>query len=208
MQKKANSPEELLLLQTLLRPGDEVTRQRCWQSFVRTYERTIIGCILKVFRRYGVTSSSQDLDDLVADVWLALLRDDMHKLRQYQPDRGYRIASFIGLVATHLTIDHLRARRAHAALDEAAEVASDCEEASASLEAHQQAKLARAAIGRLNSDEREFVFEVFHAERSPGDLARTLGLTTNTIYSRKFKIREKLARIVAGMEQDRELAIA
>ncbi len=49
-------------------------------------------------------------------------------------------------------------------------------------------------------DERHFVLEIFHGERSPEDLARTLGVTTNTVYSRKFKVRAKLARIVAHLE--------
>ena len=42
--------------------------------------------------------------------------------------------------------------------------------------------------------------DVFHAERSHEELARSLGVSISTIYSRKFKLCEKLARIVAGLE--------
>ena len=41
--------------------------------------------------------------------------------------------------------------------------------------------------------------ECFQAERTPDELARDLGITTNTVYARKFKIRAKLAGIVATM---------
>jgi RNA polymerase sigma factor (sigma-70 family) len=156
-----------------------------------------------VLRRYGAVFASEDLDDLVGDVWLTLLRDDMRKLRQYDESRGFRIASFIGLVATNTTIDHLRARQAETQpLDEVMESnAAFCAISPRdSVEEEEQAELARRALDRLSSDERSFVLECFHAERSPEELARKLGITTNTVYSRKFKIREKLARIVSSLE--------
>src|SRR5438067_1971138 len=37
-------------------------------------------------------------------------------------------------------------------------------------------------------------------ELSPEELARSLGVTTNTVYSRKFKIREKLQKIVRTLD--------
>src|SRR5690242_8725479 len=99
MARKGNSVEETQLLNALLEPGTEGERQACWNQFVRRYERLITSCVLKVLRRYGAVFSNEDLDDLVGDVWLQLLRDDMKKLRQYDAARGFRIASFIGLVA-------------------------------------------------------------------------------------------------------------
>jgi RNA polymerase sigma factor (sigma-70 family) len=204
---KGNSIEERQLLNSLLRGRNQQEKQRRWNDFVRRYERLITSCVLKVLRRYGAVFTSEDLDDLVGDVWLTLLRDDMRKLRQYDESRGFRIASFIGLVATNTTIDHLRARQAQglgltSPLDDilegnAAAVAISPRD---NLEVEEQAELARRALDRLSSDERAFVVECFHAERSPEELARRLGVTTNTVYSRKFKIREKLARIVSALE--------
>ena len=200
---KGNSAEERMLLTALLSGRNEAERQRRWNDFVGRYERLITSCVLKVLRRYGAVFSGEDLDDLVGDVWLTLLRDDMRKLRQYDESRGFRIASFIGLVATNTTIDHLRSRQAETApLDEVMEshVALAQTSPRDSVEDREQAELARMALGRLTTDERAFVVECFHAERSPEELARRLGITTNTVYSRKFKIREKLARIVATLE--------
>jgi RNA polymerase sigma-70 factor (ECF subfamily) len=203
--RKGNSVEETELLAELLRPQGEGSRQKFWAEFVRRYERLITSCVLKVLRRYGAVFSSEDLDDLVGDVWVTLLRDDMKKLRQYDVERGFRIASFIGLVATNTTIDHLRSRQAEATpldqvMEDYASLATVGDAPSDAVEQGEQAQLARVALSRLSTDERKFVFEVFHAERSPEELARTLGVTTNTIYSRKFKIREKLAKIVAQLE--------
>jgi RNA polymerase sigma factor (sigma-70 family) len=200
--RKGNSGDETALLEALLRPQPALSRQRLWVDFVRRYERLITSCVLKVLRRYGASFSSDDVDDLVNDVWVTLLRDDMKKLRQYDAARGFRIASFVGLVATNVTIDHLRSRQAETTpLDQVMEdfvsrykvVPRDY------VEESEEVELANRALNRLSCEERSFVYEIFHAERAPEELARRLGVSTNTIYSRKFKIREKLARIVSDL---------
>jgi RNA polymerase sigma factor (sigma-70 family) len=206
LARKGNSVEEAKLLASLLTEGNEARRQKLWAEFVRRYERLITSCVLKVLRRYGAMFSSEDLDDLVSDVWVTLLRDDMRKLRQYDEARGFRIASFVGLVATNTTIDHLRSRQVEAApldrvMEEYVSLSQFAAELSDTVEQNERALLAQRALNRLSHDERAFVYEVFHVERSPDELARVLGVTTNTIYSRKFKIREKLARIVATLDQ-------
>jgi RNA polymerase sigma factor (sigma-70 family) len=199
---RGNSAEEMALLQALLQATKKVQHDRLWADFVQRYERLIISCVVKALRRYGATFSRDDLDDLVGDVWLVLLREDMKKLRQYDATRGFRIASFLGLLATNATIDHLRARQAEATpLDDVIEdyASMRAEAPRDTVEAREEAELARAALAQLSGDERAFVVDCFRDEVAPEDLARTLGVTTNTVYSRKFKIREKLARIAADL---------
>jgi len=200
---RGNSAEEAALLEALLAAQKKVEHDRLWAAFVSRYERLIVSCVVKALRRYGATFSRDDLDDLVGDVWLVLLREDMKKLRQYDAGRGFRIASFLGLVATNATIDHLRARQAEATpLDDVIEdYASLRAEAPRDVvEAREEAEMARAALAQLSGDERAFVVDCFRDERSPEELARALGVTTNTVYSRKFKIREKLQKIVRTLD--------
>jgi RNA polymerase sigma factor (sigma-70 family) len=200
---RGNSAEEVALLQALLAATKKVPHDRLWSDFVQRYERLIISCVVKALRRYGATFSRDDLDDLVGDVWLVLLREDMKKLRQYDATRGFRIASFLGLVATNATIDHLRARQAESTpLDDVIEdYASLRAEAPRDMvEARQEAELARAALAQLSGEERAFVVDCFRDEVAPEELARSLGVTTNTVYSRKFKIREKLQKIVRSLD--------
>jgi RNA polymerase sigma factor (sigma-70 family) len=197
-----NSAEEAELLADLLRAVRRGERDRQWTAFVRRYERLLASCVIKVLRRYGATFSRDDLDDLVNDVWVTLLRDDMRKLRQYDATRGFRIASFLGMVATNATIDHLRTRQAEAApLDETLEdvVSLQADSARDDVEWREQAALAQAALNRLSGQDREFVLWCFHDEQSPEEMARALGVSTNTVYSRKFKVRAKLQRLVADL---------
>ncbi len=200
---RGNSAEEAALLQALLVAASKAEHDRLWSEFVRRYERLIASCVVKALRRYGATFSRDDLDDLVGDVWVTLLREDMKKLRQYDAARGFRIASFLGLVATNATIDHLRARQAESTpLDEVIEdFASLRAEAPRDVvEARQEVELARAALAQLSGEERAFVIDCFRDEVAPEDLARNLGVSTNTVYSRKFKIREKLMKIVRCLD--------
>ncbi|MDB4970993.1 MAG: ECF-family polymerase sigma factor [Myxococcales bacterium] len=200
---RGNSADEAALLQGLLVASTKPQHDRLWGDFVRRYERLIASCVVKALRRYGATFSRDDLDDLVGDVWVTLLRDDMRKLRQYDAQRGFRIASFLGLVATNSTIDHLRARQADATpLDDILEdyASMRAEQPRDTVEARQEVEIARAALAQLSGEERAFVVDCFQEERSPEELARALGVSTNTVYSRKFKIREKLQKIVRSLD--------
>lgn len=206
-QQAAQRKEEQQLLRRVVR-GDE----RAWREFSRRYENLIVSCVVKVLRRYSACFSAEDLADLVAEVWVALLRDDMRKLRLYDAGRGYRLASWVGLMATNCTIDQLRLRAVeHTYLDDIAGVerllVAD-EGPDSGLEAEETAELARRALAKLSFEERRFVLSCFHEERRPEELAEELGITVNTVYSRKFKIREKLVRIVADLGAIEEIAAA
>ena len=195
--RKGNSAEETALLGALL---DGHTGR--WGEFVERYQRLIVSCVVKVLRRYGASFTSDDIDDLVNDAWLHLLRDDMRKLRQYRPERGFRLASWVGLIATNATIDQLRARTAEARpLDEVGELAwTSHETPDLEIFARERARLANAALARLTDEERHFVLDCIHEERSPEEMAREHRVTLNTIYSRRFKLREKLSRILRSMQ--------
>ena len=184
-------------------------RRLAWNEFRRRYDNLVVGCVLRVLRRYGARHTNADLADLVSEVWVALVRDDYRRLRLYDPDRGYRLTSWLGLISTNTTIDQLRVRQAEPAYLEdmtgAERFMVDDTRPDARLEVEQSALLARHALSQLSNDEQQFVMWCYHDERAPAEMAVDLGVTINTIYSRKFKVREKLTRIMSqltGTESD------
>jgi RNA polymerase sigma factor (sigma-70 family) len=201
--RKGNSADEIELLESLLGSTTVEQRKTHWSEFVRRYERLIASCVLKAMRRYGAWFSPEDIDDLVNDVWVTLLRDDLRKLRQYDASRGLRIASFVGLVATNVTIDSLRSRRVETtsldSVTKSCSASTHVSETRDETEDRESARVATEALSRLSNVERAFVVEAFRTGCSHQELARSLGLSTNTIYSRKFKLRAKLARLVATL---------
>jgi RNA polymerase sigma-70 factor (ECF subfamily) len=191
--------DDLALLHALLEKTDAAAKQQLWRAFIDQYERLIETCVRKVMRRYAVLFSREDLDDVVSEVWVALLQDDMRKLRQYDPLRGFRLSSFIGMIATNTTIDHLRARDARMTpLDDVHDGCAGHPSFTPRdlVEDQERAELARRAMVLLSVDEREFLVACFQSERSPDELAQRYGVSTKTVYTRKFKLREKLADIV------------
>jgi RNA polymerase sigma-70 factor (ECF subfamily) len=177
---------------------------QAWTEFCRRYQNLIVSCVVRTLRRYGASFGNEDLADLVSEVWVTLLRDDMRKLRLYDASKGYRLASWVGLLATNCAIDQLRLRSGECSyledLSGAETLLVDVNGPDSGIEAEESAGLARQALGHLSPEEREFVFHCYHEERRPEELARVLGIRVNTVYSRKFKIREKLSRIVAHLD--------
>ncbi|MBW2734599.1 MAG: sigma-70 family RNA polymerase sigma factor [Deltaproteobacteria bacterium] len=196
---------EHLLLDDVLR-GHGVA----WESFQRHYEGLVRACIRKALCRYHAEHSHDDVEDLTADTWYLLLKDDKKKLRLFDPKRGVRLSSWIGLVTTNHVIDMLRRRRNHQSLDEISDIdprtVSQERTPHQILEVRQSADVASRALEQLNCSDRDFLLACYRDERQPADLAHELGVSINTVYSRKFKIRAKLSRIVERLTEPRMVA--
>src|ERR1051325_1872522 len=111
--RKTDRDDELELLAAIL-----AGKRACWSEFKRRYERLIASCVLLTLRRYDAPFSQADLQDLIAEVWLDLWRDDLKKLRAFEPARGLRLSNWIALISTRTTIDRLRTQRAEFVLRE------------------------------------------------------------------------------------------
>ena len=194
--------DEVALLRSLLRARTERERRRRCHELSRRFAPLITACVTRTLRRYGA-AATVETHDLVNDVWVALLRDDLRKLRQYDARRGSRLTSFIGLVATHVTIDHLRAPRAEAlALDGVLEeqLVTHAAAPADRLEQHQEVARARAAVRRLSRSDRALFTSCVDEEQPPEAIARDWGVSVNTIYSRKSRIRQQLQAILRTSE--------
>jgi RNA polymerase sigma-70 factor (ECF subfamily) len=81
-----------------------------WPTFFAKYERLVVSCIRKVMRRWGAPFNDEDIEDLVSATALNIVKDDYKKLRAFDPSRGYKLSSWIGLIATNSAHDALRRR--------------------------------------------------------------------------------------------------
>jgi RNA polymerase sigma-70 factor (ECF subfamily) len=189
--------DELLTAVVSKQPG-------AWAGFYRRYDRLIITCIKKVLHRYTALYGEEDIEDMVNTVCLNLVKDDYHKLRAFDPTRGYKLSSWVGLIATNTAHDALRrrepihARLDHDSNDDAPPVqhADDRPLPGDSLETREQWDTLCVAIRELSASDQEFLALYYQQELEPEDIARRMGISINTVYSRKNKVREKLRRIV------------
>jgi RNA polymerase sigma-70 factor (ECF subfamily) len=184
-----------------------------WPAFQARYGRLVSSCVRRALATYGARASAEDIEDFVSSACLNIVKDDYRKLRQFDPSRGYRLSSWVGLIATNTVIDALRRRDPrHVSLDEpgapgmdAPTAAPDPEER---LEELEEARVLQQAIAQLSPADRLFLEHTLDYELEPAVLARQLRVEVATIYSRKNKVREKLRKLVqrildAGAEGSR-----
>lgn len=195
----ADRAAEQLMLQRLVK-GD----QQVWSDFYKRYRPLITRCVVRALRRCNFIFTEADLEDIVAEVWVALLRYDRLKLRRFDSDRA-GLTNWLGVLATNCTIDHIRGRWASKRRPVTIEPQSswqECPEPEARLELHQQASLARRAASELDQRDQQFL-TLCMDDRVTADLARELGVAVSTIHTRKFRLCQKLSRLVGQMGQQR-----
>ena len=89
-----------------------------WEEFVSRYSRLIRAYVCQVLRTRGLSTHDEQVDDVVQDILLGLIKDDHRKLRSYQGRNGWSLASWLRQVAVHATIDRSRAVRMNISLDD------------------------------------------------------------------------------------------
>ena len=149
----------------------------------------------------------EDLEDMASTVCLNLVKDDYHKLRMFDPTRGYKLSSWVGLIATNTAHDALRRREPiHASLDASRpgdedeapryQATDDGPRPGDSLEEQEQWKQICAAMRELSASDQQFLSLYYEQELEPEDIAKTMGISVNTVYSRKNKVRENLRKLL------------
>lgn len=200
--------DDLRLLEDLLH-ATITERERAWLQFVQRFDRLIHGTVRRTLVRWTGSAGREHVEDLAGEAWMQLLRDDLRRLRRFDPARGCRLSTFIALIATNHTIDQIRRQRMELESLESitAEHSALCvaQQAWCPIETRQHAALAQAAVDKLSASDRAFVAEVYCDERDPADMAREQGVTTTTIYTRKTKVRDKLRRLVGELESARRM---
>jgi len=189
-----NDIDELRLVERLI--ADEPS---AWRAFAQNYTGLVIGVIRRVMTRFSRVSNEQDIDEIYARFCLELLAHDKKKLRLFDPAKGCRLSSWLGLLATNATYDYLRKLRRHLSnepLPERDSLASDSPSAFELVALSQQARLAAEILDDLSERDREFVELYFGEGLEPEEISRRMGISVKTVYTKKHKITARLGTIV------------
>lgn len=95
---------------------------RAWEAFVDRYGPLLQALARRMLaRRIGRVVADPDVDEVVAEVFLALLRRDRQLLHRYDP--RWRVATYLGVICRTAVSRRLgRRRRTWSGLDHAAEL--------------------------------------------------------------------------------------
>lgn len=192
---KLTRDEEITLLTGLI-----AGEQASWRRFHGQYDRLIYRCIRKVTQSFSSVVREEDEREIYANLLVQLLRQDKKKLRSFDPDRGSRLGTWMGLLATNAAYDYLRSLRREVArvpLSEACDACSDDASPFEQVESNEQRMLVRNLIERLSDKDQQFVNLYFGRGLSPEAVAERMNISVKTVYSKKHKIRSRLETIVS-----------
>lgn len=183
--------------QALLR-GMLERQPQAWSSFHKRFRNLIWRCITKIL---GRNANEEDVREVYATLMVQLLSGDMHRLRTFDPERGNRLSSWLGLLATHCACDYARGLRRH---DQQADLLDDD-----FMESHEPSpferlvhkermQLLKNALSTLTDKDQEFVSLYFGEDLPAEQIAERMQISLNTVYSKRSKIQARLCEMMVN----------
>jgi RNA polymerase sigma-70 factor (ECF subfamily) len=187
-----------------------LAEDRAWSELVSRYRALIYRCVTKVTSRYAPSLSSVDIDEIYADVLMNLLRDDMRKLRLYNPNRGTKLGSWIGMISINSAYDHLRSAGRRPMLDRVDGSPDPHEESDRSP---LDVLIEKERWGSLNnlltdfSDKDRTFLSLYYGEGlDAAAVADRMSISLKTVYSKKHKIRAHLRQCLSHLRGENPIA--
>lgn len=172
---------------------------KAWRLFTTQYSGVVLSCIRRVLGRFSRVTSEHDIDEVYARFCSELLAHDCKKLRAYDPQKGSRLSTWLGLLASNATYDYLRRLKRDRVCDP---LLDTDHHASGELSPYDQvalaerARLASEILSELSERDREFV-ELYFGEGLDVDaIAARMGINVKTVYTKKHKITARLERML------------
>ena len=177
------------------------------RAFETLYDRHATRVWRYIFRG---TRDNATADELAQDVWLRVARN----AARYQPRVGTggqpmaRLSTWLFTVARHRVVDHLRAARPTASLDEAVDDGHTLADTLAApsgfgpvrrIESRQQARQLLAALEQLPAAQRDSFLLQAEGEMSVAEIAAATGVGIETVRSRLRYARAALRRALEDM---------
>lgn len=192
--------------------------ERAWRELSQRYRPLVYRCAARVLHRHDPGGSAEDLNEVCGEVWYSLLRDDMHKLRCYDPARGARLSSWLGMLAVNAACDLLRQRSRRPALltlcpregrgDALHEIPATAPSALDELLRKERYDIVSALLSGFSRRDRDFVALYFESGLSAEQVAAQMGISVKTVYSKKNKVRVRLASLLRRRGDDGVAALA
>ncbi len=146
--------------------------------------------------------SADDAGEIYATLLVQLCAGGMSKLRSFDPGRGKRLSSWIGMLAINCAYDHLRELRSEprrASLDECENIGTDAPQPDEVLDLKERARLAADILRDFSEKDREFVALYFGEGLAVEQIARRMRISVKTVYSKKHKIQTRIEARIVGL---------
>ncbi len=173
-----------------------------WREFSRRYGALMYRSISRVLNRFSYVSED-DCQEVYSTLCLQLVAADKKKLRSYDDARGAKLGTWLGMLANHAAYDHLRRRRREPNTEELGSAETLSTERPSPFERcalNQEASRVSRLLADLSDKDREFMVLYYGEGLEAEQVAVEMGISVKTVYSKKHKIRARLAQILAQHE--------
>jgi RNA polymerase sigma-70 factor (ECF subfamily) len=175
------------------------SKPRAWEDFVDRFMGLVVHVVAHTAQARSVRLSAEDRDDLCAEVFLAVIRNDLAVLRNFRCQSS--LATYLTVVARRVVVKELLARKSIARLGEgngphSAESAPD-PHPSAEHRVGDHEEVERL-LGGLQGTEAQVV-RMYHLEGlSYQEISSAVGMPENSIGSILSRARNKMRRAGVG----------
>lgn len=169
---------------------------RAWRDFHARYDRLILRCISRIAGSFASCMADDEVREIQAKLLVQLFANDMSKLRSFDADRGIRLGTWVGTLATHCAVDHIRALRQ----EPGRESLDDMEDEDfldheptpdEMLERKERLAIAAEMLRDLPEKDRELFTLYFGEGLDPEQIAARMQISVNTVYSKKHKLQSR-----------------
>jgi RNA polymerase sigma-70 factor, ECF subfamily len=185
---------ELELVQALVDNHPEA-----WEALTLRYGRLMQSCIQRVTTRFSSVVQKDDASEIYSMLFVQLLANERSKLRSFAPERGCKLGTYLGLLATHTAYDFLRSIRKiphSTGLAEAETLSGEAPDPAEITLQHEQLSRVQEVLAEFSRKDRQFVMLYFAEGLEADEVARRMGISVKTVYSKKHKIQRRLVSLL------------
>lgn len=169
---------------------------RAWEDFVDRFLGLVIHVVNHSADARALRLSAEESEDLVAEVFLAIVGSDFAVLRKFRGESS--LATYLTVVARRVVVRELLKRKSATSLSDVSAEGTNHRDHSPPAENRVGDRdEIEQLLGRLEGDEARVV-RMYHLEgKSYQDISRSVGIPENTIGPTLSRARAKLRRAAA-----------
>lgn len=167
------------------------TDKRVLNELIERYGRLIMQTITWTFQRYSA-AEKEEAEDVFQEVFISLFENDAVKLKAYDPCKA-GLGTYLMTIAKSAALNALNKRkRGRIGLSE--DLLDETTDALSAVENADLLERMRILLNEFTANERLFYHLYFEECMPPDAVAKVMGVSMETVYSKKSKIVEKIRK--------------
>jgi len=169
-----------------------------WEHFVDRFIGIFVHVIQHTAHARSVPLNSDDVDDLCADIFVTLLKDDFKVLRRFRGESA--LSTYLTVVARRIVVHQIVARRKSEAMGHvhahqaSLDSAGNHSQSESVVDDHDEVRSLLEGLGAPDRD----VVRLFHLEgQTYQEISKQLGISENSIGPILSRAREQMRKLKA-----------